>query len=179
MILNSALVLNAAASSVTESSERAFEAYLLKYPDSYYSLSLRYMFYKFYKESEQYEKAEKLLKEIETVGRKRGIELITGSDKRFSSPEKTWETYKNALIAGDMDTVMECYAPGRRKHKKVFEVLGKEKLKEIGGEIGKLEKVSAGKNEAEYMIIRKENDKEFAYEIHFYNLDGEWKMQEF
>jgi len=49
MILNYALILAASSSTVDESSEKAMEAYLSKYPESYYSLQLRYLFYKFYR----------------------------------------------------------------------------------------------------------------------------------
>ena len=78
MILNYALILAASAGTVDESSEKAMEAYLSKYPESYYSLQLRYLFYKFYKESGQTKKAEKLAKELDKIGSKRGIELIIG-----------------------------------------------------------------------------------------------------
>jgi hypothetical protein len=179
MILNYALILAASAGSVDESSERAMEAYLLKYPESYYSLQLRYLFYKFYKESGQTKKAEKLAKELEKMASKRGMELTIGPDERFSSPEKTWETYRNALIAGDVDLAMECYVPGRRRHGKVYDALGKEKMKEIGRSMGDIHKVKAGQTMAEYMIIRKENRKEYSYAIRFQNIDGEWKMYEF
>ena len=179
MILNYALILAASAGTVDESSEKAMEAYLSKYPESYYSLQLRYLFYKFYKGSGQTKKAERLAKELEKIASKRGIELIIGPDKRFSFPEKTWETYKNALTAGDIDLAMECYVPGRRGHGKVFDALGREKMKEIGKSMGNIHKVKAGETMAEYMIIREKEGKEISYGIYFHNLDGEWKMREF
>jgi hypothetical protein len=179
MILNYSLVINASAGSVDESPEKVMEAWLSKYPESYYSLQLRYLFYKFHKESGQPKKAEKLLKELEKIANKRGMELIIGPDKRFSSPEKTWETYRNALIAGDVNLAMECYLPGRWQHRKVFTLLGKEKMREIGKRTGRIQRISAGEKEAEYEIIRKENGKEYSYGIYFHNIDGEWKMREF
>jgi hypothetical protein len=179
MIQNYALVLAASASSVNESSERVMEAYLLKYPESYYSLSLRYLFYKFYKENEQFKKAERMANEIENIAKKRWMEIIIGPDKRFSSPEKTWEIYRNAMKAGDIDTVMECYVPGIWKEREIFTVLGKEKMKEIGKDLRDIEKISAGDQEAEYHILRKQKGKEISYGIRFHNIDGEWKMSEF
>ncbi len=179
MILNYGLILNASASTVDESSEKAMEAYLSKFPESYYSLQLRYLFYKFYKESGQTQKAEKFLKELEKIASKRGMELIIGPDKRFSSPEKTWETYKNSLIAGDIDLTMECYVPGEWKERKIFTLLGPEKMKEIGRSMSHIHKVKSSETMAEYMIIRKEKGKEISYGIHFHNVDGEWKMREF
>jgi len=179
MIQNYALVLAASASLVNESSERAMEAYLTKYPESYYSLSLRYLFYKFYKENEQIRKAERMARELESIANKRGMEIIIGPDKRFSSPEKTWETYRNAMKAGDIDTVMECYVQGILKEREIFTLLGKEKMKEIGKDLRDIEKISAGDKEAEYHILRKRQGKEYSYGIHFHNIDGEWKMREF
>jgi hypothetical protein len=178
MILNYALILAASAGTVDESSEKAMEAYLSKYPESYYSLQLRYLFYKFYKESGQTQKAKKLAKELDKIGSKRGIELIIGPDKRFSSPEKTWETYRDALIAGDIDLAMECYMPGRKGHGRVFDALGREKMKEIVKLMGNIHKVKASETMAEYMIIRKEKGKEISYGIYFHNIDGEWKMRD-
>ncbi len=179
MIQNYALVIAASSSSVNESSERAMEAYLSKYPESYYSLSLRYLFYKFYRENEQTKKAERMARELESIAKKRGMEIIIGPDKRFSSPEKTWETYRNAMKAGNIDTVMECYVPGIWKERKIFTLLGKEKMKEIGKDLRDIEKISAGDKEAEYHILRKQKGKEISYGIYFHNIDGEWKMREF
>ena len=179
MILNYAFIIAASAATVDESSEKAMEAYLAKYPESYYSLQLRYLFYKFYKESGQIKKAEKLVKELEKIASKRGIEVIVGPDKRFSSPEKTWHTYRNALREGNLDLAMECYVPGRKGHGKIFDALGKEKMKEIGKSMGDILKVKVGETMAEYMIIRKENGKEYSYGIYFHNIDGEWKILKF
>jgi hypothetical protein len=179
MILNYALILAASAGTVDESSEKAMEAYLSKYPESYYSLQLRYLFYKFYKESGQTQKAEKLAKELDKIGSKRGIELIIDPDKRFSSPEKTWETYRKALIAGNIDIVAECYVPGEWKNRKAFAFLGKEKMKEIGERMGNIGKIIATEQEAKYRIRRIEGDKEITYYIFFHNFDGEWKMRDF
>jgi hypothetical protein len=179
MAMNYALVLNSSAASVTDESERAMAAYLSRYPDGYYSLSLRYLFYKFYKESAQTKKGEALLRELEKVGKKRGIELIVRADRRFSSPEKTWDTYRNALIEGNIDLAMECYTPGERRHKKIFMALGKEKMEEIGRNMGEIGRITGNEREAKYRIRRMEEGKEITYYIHFYNVDGEWKMEEF
>jgi tetratricopeptide (TPR) repeat protein len=183
VILNYMLIVNASASSVDESSEKAIEAYLLKYPESYHSLLLGYMFYKFYKENEQYEKAEKLLRELKKIARKRGIEIVTDPDKRFSSPENTWDIYKKAFIEGDIETVKECYVPGGGVTIKAFREIGKEQMKEIGETMGNIQKITGNEESAKYRIKKKEKfkDKEedITYYIYFQNIDGEWKMQAF
>jgi hypothetical protein len=63
MILNYAFIITVSAANVDESSEKAMETYLAKYPESYYSLQLRYLFYKYYRESGQTKKGGDLAKE--------------------------------------------------------------------------------------------------------------------
>ncbi|MBI5096093.1 MAG: hypothetical protein HZB32_00280 [Nitrospirae bacterium] len=179
MVLNFSLVLNASVGSVTDSSEKAMRAYLVKYPESYYSLVLRQMFYRFYWESGQEEKARQILGEMKKIAEKRKMEIITEPDERFSSPERTWETYKGALAEGDLDGIRECYVPGRQRHAFFYAALGKEKMREIGEKMGSMVRVSGSEREARYGVKRIENGKEYTYEIRFYNINGEWKMQEF
>lgn len=179
MFLDYFLVFNASASSVTEDSEAAMNAYVRKYPEGYYSFLLGAGFYKFYKESGQTDKANQLLKQLEGMAKKRRIELVLAADKRFTTPEATWKTYKNALMQGNLDEAMECYAPGRTRHKQTYEALGKEKMKEIGKDMGEIIRVSGDERMAVYETIRKEKGGDYSYEIRFYNIGGEWKMQEF
>jgi hypothetical protein len=179
VFLEFSLIINSSAGSVTAESEEAMRAYLLKYPDSYWSFLLGGAFYKFYKQNEQNDKADRLLKDLMRMAKKRSIELVTSPDKRFSSPEVTWKNYKNALKQGDMETAMECYLPGQRKHRQVFNALGAEKMRELGETMGEIEKIRVAENEAKYRIKRLENGKEITYFIDFYNIDGEWKMREF
>lgn len=174
------LIFNASASSVTESSEKAMQAYLAKYPESYYSLLLRQMFYKFYKENNQPEKAKQLLTEIKNIAQKRKMEIITEPDKRFASPEATWKTYKNALMQGNLEEAMECFAPGEGTiHKQTYAALGKDKMKEIGKDMGDVIRVSGDEQMAVYQIIRKEKGQNYSYEVRFYNIGGEWKLGRF
>lgn len=179
MVLNFSLVLNVSEGSVTDPSEKAMRAYLVKYPESYYSLVLRQMFYRFYQESGQEEKAKQILDEMKKIAKRRKMEIITEPDKRFSSPERTWETYKKALADGDLDGIRECYVPGRQRPVFFYSTLGKEKMREIGEKMGSMVRVSGNEREARYGVKRIESGKEYTYEIRFYNIDGEWKMQEF
>lgn len=179
MMLNYGLILNLAAGSVSRSSEQAVKAYLSKYSDSYFSLLLRFSFYRFYKDSGQDEKAGPLLKGLKETAVKRGMKLILSPDERFLSPEKTWKTYIKALTEGDVETVTECYIPGQHKERQIFNALGKEKMKKIGQEMGTIQKVTGSENEAKYRIRRMEDEKEITYYVHFRNIDGEWKMKEF
>ncbi|MBI3755075.1 MAG: hypothetical protein HY265_02800 [Deltaproteobacteria bacterium] len=180
MAMNYMLILNVSASSVTESSEKAMQAYLAKYPESYYSLLLRQMFYKFYKENMQDEKAKQLLTEIKNIAQKRKMEIITEPDKRFATPEATWKTYKNALMQGNLEEAMECFAPGEGTiHKQTYAALGKDKMKEIGKDMGDIIRVRGDERMAVYQILRKEKGQNYSYEVRFYNIGGEWKLGRF
>lgn len=179
MFLGYSLILEASAGSVDESSEKALHAYLLKYPDGYFSLSLRYLFYKFYKESDQDTKSDQLLQEFENIARNRKMEIIVGPDARFSSPEKTWEMYKKALLRGDIDLAAECYVPGKRQIRETYRVFGKEKMKEIAEKMRPIEKIIANREGAKFRIRQDENGQEITYDIHFANINGEWKIVDF
>ena len=45
--------------------------------------------------------------------------------------------------------------------------------------MGNIGKITGSEKEAKYRIRRMEEGKEITYYIHFYNVDGEWKMDEF
>lgn len=180
--LNFMLVLNASGSTIDETSEKAMNAYLSKYPDSYYTLILGAAFHKYYKENGMVEKEKALFKELQNIAKKRKVELILipNPDKRFISPEKTWETYKKALLEGNIETVTGCYVMGQdAKMRQMYNVMGKEMMKKAGTELGNIEKVSVGEQTAKYLITRKEKGEVFAYDVFFHNIDGEWKMMPF
>ena len=179
MFFNFSLLLSSAGGSVDESSERAMEVYLLKYPESYGALLLRYLFYKYYKESDQKQKAEALFVELEGIGRKRGMTFIVSPDKRFSSSERTWETYKKALIDGDIDTALECHVPGNNKYQEIFQIMGQEKLKEMAEKMRPIEKITSDQMSAKYRINRKMQGKDITFYIYFTNINGEWKIMEY
>ena len=81
LFLNYALLLQSAAGSIDEASEKALEAYIARYPDSYLALSLLYLFYKSYKDSAQDLKADQMRDQIEKVAIKRGMQIIVEIDE--------------------------------------------------------------------------------------------------
>ena len=179
MIFNYGLLLQAAGGSVDKSSEKAMKAYLLKYPEGYFSLSLRYLFFKFYQESGQKKKANMLLADLDNIARKRGMALIVNPDKRFSSPEKTWETYRQALIAGDLDLALECHVPSNNKYEQIFKLMGKDKLKKMAEKMNPIGKITLNDKRAKYRIKRNEKGNEITYYIYFSNINGEWKIVQY
>lgn len=173
------LILTTYASSVDASADKAINAYITKYPDSYYSLLLRAIFHKHYQESEQVQKADELLQEIKAITKERGMELIIGPDERFASPELTWKLYKKALIAGDLELVMECHLPGERTYGELFSKLGKEKMRKIAEDMGPIEKIAKNETSAQYRIKRKNKDQDISFDVTFVNVNGEWKIYQY
>lgn len=179
-VLNFLFVINASASSIDESSEKAMEAYLQRYPDGYFSLVLGAAFYRNYKDNGFVEKEKRMLEKLQDIAKRRKIDLITGPDKRFASPEKTYEIYKKALIEGNIEEVEECYVLGKGSTmKQMFTAIGKDKTKEIGVEMGAIQKIIDDGQTAKYRILRKEEGEDIGYYIIFHNIDGEWKMEPF
>lgn len=179
MIFNYSILLNFSAGSVNESSEKAFNAYLERYPEGFCAQSLRYKLYRFYKNNEQGDKAKAVLAELEKINKKRGMKLLSESGKRFSSPEETWKTFKKALLEGDMDSADECFvAPARGRSDGSFEALDPENRKKIvNNEFYDLEKLKAEGDKAEYRIFRLVNGKKTPGEkVEFMKIDGEWKI---
>jgi hypothetical protein len=179
MVFDYGLLLQAAGGSVDESCEKAMKAYLSKYPEGYFSLSLRYLFFKFYRESGRKKKAGMLLAELNNIARKRGMELIVNPDRRFSSPEKTWETYKKALMEGDIDLALECHIRNRNKYKEIFKLMGKDKLKKMAEKMNPIGKITMNDMRAKYRIRRNQKGNEISYYIYFSNVNGEWKIVQY
>jgi len=179
MVFCYGLLLQAADGSVNKSSERAMKTYLSKYPEGYFALSLRYLFFKFYQESGQHQKADNLLAELDNIARKRGMELIVSADKRFSSPEKTWETYRRALMAGDLDLALECHVPNNNKYEQIFKLMGKDKLKKMAEKMHPIGKITLDNMSAKYRITRNQKGNEITYYIYFSNINGEWKIVQY
>jgi hypothetical protein len=179
MFLTYSLLLDAAGGKVDESSERAFRVFFNKYPDSYLTLSLGYLFYQYYRDNDQSQKAQSLLKEINKTADRRRMKLTIGPDEIFSSPERTWETYRKALMVGDFDLAISCHLPGDKKYSEIFRLLGKEKMKEAAEKMSPIEKITSDSTMAKYRITRDQDGKEITYYIYFSNMNGEWKIVEY
>jgi hypothetical protein len=98
-------------------------------------------------------------------------------DPRFSSPEKTWALHKNALAAGDIERVVECFIPQSAKtYRETYEALGVQIMREIAADMGSVVKIDGNDSYAKYEILRKQEDKIFSFELLFNNWFGEWKI---
>lgn len=179
MLLEYMLIVNATAGSMNPSAQQALAAFLAKYPDSYFSLSLRNLLVRYYKQNEDEVKANQYMQELTDIARSRHMELITEPDKRFLTPENTWETFKEAFKAGDNATALSCHIPGDEKSREIYKDLGKETMKKIVLEMRDIEKITMNNEMAKYRIKRLIEGTDITFYIYFVNINGEWKIQQF
>lgn len=179
MIANYALLLNAFQEFKEKLPDEYLEAYTSKNPEDFYSFYLRHLFYRQYRDDGQAEKAERIAADLKKIGEKRRIDFIIFPEKRFSSPESTFDTYKKALAEGDIETALECYVQGEGKVEEVFRAMGKELVKKIWGEMGDIQKITSDNKSAKYRSRKTMDGQEITFYIKFINNEGEWKMMPF
>jgi ankyrin repeat protein len=102
-------------------------------------------------------------------------------DPRFSTPEKTWQLHKEALMNGDISLALECMTPERAlEQKELYDALGKEKLREIAEEMRPIQKITQDQQSAKYRIRRKEEYGgemvDITYYVYFAKVLGNWKI---
>ena len=105
-------------------------------------------------------------------------------DSKFSTPEKTWEIYREALIEGDFELVEKCFTPDNSAdHVEIVKRLGKQKAKELALKMRPIEKIFEEGGSAKYRILREqqisEEPTDITYYIYFRNIFGEWKIEDF
>jgi hypothetical protein len=105
---------------------------------------------------------------------------IIPPDPRFASPDMTWNLYKESLVKGDLESVLQCLSPNYALiQQQIFQPLGKEGMKKIGLEMRPIQKVKQDKETAKYRIRKNEKGKEITYYIQFINIEGNWKIDAF
>jgi hypothetical protein len=106
------------------------------------------------------------------------------SDPRFSSPENTWQLYKQALVTRDLNLVQSCLSPDfAKKHIEILSALRKEKMKEIAEEMSPIQKIKQDEKRAKYRIKKTEiyggQEKDITYYIYFVKMFGNWKISQY
>ncbi len=169
---------------LVEEEKRLFEPFALdfikKYPDDLLTLYVRLNLKDFYQESGERVKEKKMVQTINEFTSQKNIQVRLEPDKRYATPEKTWEAFRKALMEGNIEAALDCISTGSKKrYRKVFEQLGKAGLKKIAKDMEPIHKISENEEVAEYIILRIEKGKEFAYNIYFTNEFEEWKIDVF
>lgn len=106
--------------------------------------------------------------------------IVEEPDLRMSTPEKTFDLYKESLISSNIELAIKCLTPQyAKKQREVFKALGKEKLKVIGENMQPIQKIRQNDHDAEFRIKRNENGIEISYSVYFANNNGNWKIDQF
>ena len=179
MLLEYGMVVNVSAGSMSPSVQAALAAFLDKYPDSYFSLSLRNLLVRYYTKKGEQEKAKRYMTELTNIARSRNMELVTEPDKQFATPEATWGVYCKALRAGKINAALSCHIPGDTSYREAFYQLGPEIVKQIGNDMGPIQKITSDNSTAKYQVKHKEGENEVNYSIDFVNIYGEWKIEKY
>ncbi|NTV13312.1 MAG: hypothetical protein HGA96_05190 [Desulfobulbaceae bacterium] len=106
------------------------------------------------------------------------MDKFNNPDPQFSSPEKTWELYKKALIAGNLDLAAKCHRHDS-KYIETYKALGPETTREITMSFRPIEKITGDEKSGKYRITREQNGVDITYYIYFVNVLGEWKIDQF
>jgi len=157
----------------------AAQAFINKYPDSYLTLSTRFLLAQIAQQKGDTEQAQLHLTDLKKTAKKRNIELIIEADKKFAAPESTWEALRQAMRKGDVEAALLCHIPGDPQYKGMYSALGPDVLKKIAADMKPIEKIRADEQTAKYRATRfhKKADTEITYYIYFVNILGEWKIE--
>lgn len=107
---------------------------------------------------------------------------ITGSEARFSSPEKTWQHFISALKNKDVKTAVECFSPETKQSYEENLNQLREKLPEMAVDLATIHRYPSGtlqEGVAKYSLLRKQDGKEYSFEVTFGNYAGDWKIVSF
>jgi len=98
------------------------------------------------------------------------INSISEPDPRFSSPEKTWEVYKGALISDDFQLAMKCLMPRfAKKQEAIRNTIGSEKMREMAKAMRPIERIIVEDNRAKFRIKRRQGEYDITHYIYFIN----------
>ena len=100
-------------------------------------------------------------------------------NKRFATPEATWDFYRSSLSRGDIQSAISCHIPFDTKYSGLFNELGPKKVKQIGHEMGSIEKIISDSSKAKYRLKRQENGMDITYYVYFVQINGEWKIEKY
>jgi HEAT repeat protein len=149
------------------------------YPYDLNMLMLQFEVADIYKAQNSSQKYKETIDRALKVAKSMSIEMVLGSDPRFSSPEKTWKLLVESLKKRDLNTVVECFSPtSQQKYREMFTLL-KEHLDEIASDMRKFTVVKKEADRAEYEILRTEKGEQISNGIYFVNILGEWKIEQF
>jgi tetratricopeptide (TPR) repeat protein len=116
------------------------------------------------------------------IAAKINVTVRTGGDPHFSSPEKTWQYFIDALKNKDVKTAVECFSPNSQtSYERTLEQL-REKLPEMAADMAIIDRYKSGTEQegvAKYSLVRQKEGKPYSFEVTFGNFAGDWKIVSF
>ncbi|MGD0949952.1 MAG: hypothetical protein ABSA52_21310 [Candidatus Binatia bacterium] len=114
-----------------------------------------------------------------SFARTTGIRLEVAPDPRFSSPDKTWESFLAALNAGDAAAALACFASNKAaQFRPLFTGMSAQQMKDMAASFIAFVPMSDMGNMKEYGLTRMVNGERRAGFAYFQDEAGEWKIGE-
>ena len=109
-----------------------------------------------------------------------------GKSDKYATPEKTWETYKEAIMRGDLETSFDCFTEYvRDMARKKYIAIGIEGIQERVRTIKGFQLIGSSTitnawlhRPTEYKEYKVITEKGQAMFIFFVKIDGEWKIEQ-
>ncbi|MCL7488962.1 MAG: ankyrin repeat domain-containing protein [Desulfobulbaceae bacterium] len=100
-------------------------------------------------------------------------------DPRLSSPDKTWELHKQAMVDGDLPLFKKTLSRPDHPLIEIYEHLDPEKRRELVGKMKAIERIVQDDRRAQYRIHKTIKNEEITFYIYFSNVFGEWKIDDY
>ena len=152
---------------------------LKRYPYDMNMIRLHFEIAEFiYLEQKKYQEHHRWIKQGLKFAESINIDMVLGPDWRFSSPEKTWQSFIASIKKGDIDAIEACFSHDSGLLQRNSFLKSKKQLDEIASDRMQLnQKIHEEENYVEYKFQRIVKGKVKIYDISFSHLFGEWKIK--
>ena len=97
--------------------------------------------------------------------------------ENYSSPEETWNHFKNALMNGNYESANDCYSNAQTRKTNIFKKMGNSRTRNIIKQMKPLEKIYQETNKAKYLIVRNMQGIEISAYVYFARINNDWKIE--
>jgi len=106
-------------------------------------------------------------------------EKTAQQELNLSSPESTWNEFRNTVTAGNFTLAEACFYSSENRTVKRYKKLGKVKANRVFKTIKSIEKVYQDEDSAKYMVHRDINGKNLTTYVSFAKIDDQWKIDKY
>lgn len=108
-----------------------------------------------------------------------GVHCAVEPDKRFASPEKTWEYLINSLKQGNAEAALSCLTPRlKEKFRGLFSKMPSDEMNQMAKSFSGFSRTKDSGSMNEYVVLRHVGGRDMMGFIYFINSSGEWKIDE-